>query len=313
MYHPKCKFCKSAKTVKFGLPRWKCGACKRTFRVRRAQRVSRARIEAYVEDRATFGRLGKRWNVDPSTAYRRVMRSLDGRIPLIDRTRRLLALCDGVCLLDAKHVRVEGRPHTLFVAWDRGLGRPIHFILRPGGESETGYWRLLLDLGRAGYAPKAFVSDGVPTLKSFLAEAYPDLPHQRCTVHVFMAARGKAAPGRRSSPRQSAFVGLLRMTLWSRGARTARRRLDRILDVPGLNSRETRSLDLVSRALEDCFVCSDPRYRHLKLPRSSNAIENVMGQIEARLKTRRGAKSCAALKALVNDVLLRVKRQNINQ
>ena len=49
------------------------------------------------------------------------------------------------------------------------------------------------------------------------------------------------------------------------------------------------------------------------LPRSSNAIENVIGQVEARLKTRRGIKSEASMELLVNELLLQVTEQTINQ
>lgn len=232
-------------------------------------------------------------------------------MPLLKRTKMNLASCDGVCILDGKIIRVGGIPHTVFVAWDRGLKKPIHFLSKPGGEKELWYWKLLLELKHIGYAPKAFVSDGILTLKEFLAEAYPDLPHQRCAVHVFLSGRAKALTGGRTSERQRLFVDLIRKIIWSRTLKVAKRRCAKLSTVHQLVYREQRALQFVWQALSSIFVCENPQWQRLRLPRSSNAIENVMGQIEARLKTRRGAKSIQALEMLINELLLNVEEQTI--
>lgn len=311
MYHPSCPFCRSGKVIKYGGKRWLCKHCKRTFRLRKKDRRDRTALNAYVLDRTTHARLGKRWGVHRSTAYRRVQRALERRMPLLRRTKVSLASCDGICFLDGKTIRVNGVLHTAFVAWDRGLGKPIHFLLREGGEKELWYWKLLLDLKQIGYVPKAFVSDGILTLKEFLAETYPDLPHQRCAVHVFLSGRAKACTGGRLTERQKLFVGLVKKIIWSQTLKVAKRRTKRLYDLHGLVARERRALEFVWQALPLIFVCKDPRWQHLHLPRSSNAIENVIGQIEARLKTRRGTKSTQALDRLINELLLNVEKQTI--
>ena len=261
-------------------------------------------------DRTSYARLGKRWGVHRSTAYRRVQRALKYRRSLLERTKQFLESCDGVCLLDGKTVRIHGVQHTIFVAWDRGLGKPIHFLLREGGEKELWYWKLLLDLKGIGYHPKAFVSDGILVLKEFLKEAYTSLPHQRCAVHVFLSARAKALPGR-PNERGRMFVELVRLILWSRSLNEAKKRCRYLYAVQTLARRERQALEFVWQTLEDVFICKDQRFKKLHLPRSSNAIENVMGQIEARLKTRRGTKSLEALELLVNNLLVNVEIQTI--
>lgn len=270
-------------------------------------------VEAYVGDGTTYARLGRRWDIHRSTAYRRLMKALGDRCTLLSRTRRRLSKCDGVCFLDAKHLRLKGTTFTIYVAWDRGFGRPVHFLLKEGGETDLWYWRLLVDLKHLEYVPKAFVSDGYPALRAFISDAYPDLPHQRCIVHVFMWMRSVIAPGKRAGVREQLFVGLARDILWSRSLAMAKRRLEKLEALESLLPKERKALSIMENALEQAFTYAGPRWKHLHLPRSSNAIENVMGQIEARLKTRRGAKSFAATKALLNEVLLRVKRQIINQ
>jgi transposase-like protein len=252
-----------------------------------------------------------RWNVHRSTAYRRVQRALSRRRPLLERTKRNLRLCDGILILDGKHLRIQGKLWTLFVAWDRGFKKPVHHILRKGGEGDVPYWRLLVDLKRLGYVPKGFVSDGILSLKELLSELYPELPHQRCTVHIFLAARAKVATGRKVSTRSKDFVELLRMILWSRTLTEAKRRTQKLWDLRCLTQSERRALEYIWPTLPLCFVCRDRRFRHLRLPRSSNAIENVIGQVEARLKTRRGIKSEASLELLVNELLLQVTEQTI--
>jgi transposase-like protein len=313
MYHPICPVCRSSETVKFSVPRWRCNTCGRTFRNRRAKRKRRAAIEGYVHDRTSYVRLGRRWGVHKSTAYRRVQAALKSRINLLARTKRLLEECDHVLIVDGKHVRIRGVVHTLFVAWDRGLGKPIHYLLKEGGEKDLWYWKLLIDLRHIGYEPKAFISDGVLSFKELVADMYPELPHQRCAVHVFLAARGKTGRSKRHAERISDFIELLKCILWARSLSEARRRFKKIWLIRGLTRRERFVLKFLYPTLLQCFKCTDPKWKKLKLPRSSNAIENVMGQIEARFKTRRGAKSLKATEILINEILLRVKRQIINQ
>lgn len=280
--------------------------------MRRKDHRDRAAIAGYILDRSTYRRLGVRWGVSHMTALRRVRHALARRSSLLSRTKHLFSSSDGICLLDGKHIRINGKLHMLFVAWDRGLGLPIHFMLKEGGEKELWYWRMLTDLKRIGYAPKGFVSDGIQTLKEYLAEAFPDLPHQRCTVHVFLAARAKVGGGGNANERIHEFVELLRQILWSRTLQEASRRFLKLWNGRGLRRKERMALEYIWSALPDCFVCRDPKWRHLRLPRSSNAIENVMGQVEARLKTRRGTKSHASAGLLVNELLLQIKPQVIN-
>lgn len=311
MFHPKCPYCRSPKTIKHGGRRRLCKRCSRSFILRRRDVRDRAAIDGYVKDRSTYERLGVRWKVHRSTAYRRVQRALKRKSSLLERTKRNIHLCDGVLILDGKHLRVRGKLWMLFVAWDRGFKKPVHFILKQGGEGDTPYWRLLVDLKRLGYPFKGFVSDGVRSLKELLAELYPDLPHQRCTVHVFLAARGKLAKGRKTSERSKDFIELLRIILWSRTLSEARRRTEKLWRLKGLTRSERHALEYIWPTLSQCFMCRDTRFRHLKLPRSSNAIENVIGQVEARLKTRRGIKSEASMELLVNELLLQVREQVI--
>jgi len=313
MKHPTCPYCNARKTVKCGWPRWLCKGCKRTFRRRRTDTRDRAAIDAYTKDRSTYKRLGERWHVHRSTAYRRVERALKKKKSILERTKQHLNECDGVLVLDGKWIRIQGKLHTCFVAWDRGFKRPIHFLLKEGGERELWYWKLLVDLERLGYKPKAFVSDGIASLKESLADRYPNLPHQRCTVHIFLAARAKVKGGGVTNARTEDFVKRLRLILWSKTLRGAKQKFQKLWKTKRLTRGEREALKFIWPTLPDCFMCCDPRWRHLKLPRSSNAIENVIGNIEARLKTRRGSKSLEAAECLVNEILLQVSRQVINQ
>ena len=311
MFRPKCPNCRSPKTIKHGEKRWLCKRCGRTFAVKRKDVRDRAAIDGYIKDRSTYERLGVRWKVHRSTAYRRVQRALKQKQPLLERTKRNLHLCDGILVLDGKHLRIHGKLWTLFVAWDRGFKKPVHYILQKGGEGDVPYWRLLVDLKRLGYAPKGFVSDGVQSLKELLSELYPNLPHQRCTVHVFLAARAKVATGRKIPERSKNFIQLLRMILWSRTLTEAKRRTQKLWNIRDLTRCERRAIEYIWPTLPQCFVCCEKRFRYLHLPRSSNAIENVIGQVEARLKTRRGIKSEASMELLVNELLLQVTEQTI--
>jgi transposase-like protein len=315
MYKPTCPFCHGRKIVKYGHPRWKCKnpRCRKTFRLKRKDHRDRSAIAGYVLDRSTYRRLGIRWHVSPATAYRRVQSALSTRYTLLQRTKRSLHLCDGIVILDGKQIRIQGKLHTLFVAWDRELGLPIHFILAEGGEKELWYWKMITELKYIGYIPKGFVSDGIATLKEYLSDAYSNLPHQRCTVHVFLSARGKLGAGKTSDERLGELIELLRLILWSKNLRQSRARFLKLWQTIHLTKNERRVLEFIWSALPECFVCCDQKWKYLHLPRSSNAIENVMGQIEARLKTQRGNKNLDSSKRLINEILLQVTRQVINQ
>jgi hypothetical protein len=281
--------------------------------MKRRDHRDRAAIAGYVLDRSTYRRLSKRWNISLGTAYNRVKRALDERQPLLSRTKQCLTSCDGIVLLDGKHVSIMGKTHTLFVAWDRGLGLPIHFRLQEEGEKELWYWKMMLELKYIGYTPNGFVSDGIVTLKEYLSEAYPTLPHQRCTVHIFLSLRGKLKGSGKKDERAQELIELVKRILWSKNLSVAEERLRCLQQTTHLQPKERPVLNLLAQTLPECFVCCDPKWKYLKLPRSSNAIENVMGQVEARLKTRRGTKSLASARLLVNELLLQVKRQVINQ
>jgi len=313
MFHPSCPHCGSRKTIKYALPRWKCTKknCNKTFTLKRQDNRDRHAINAYVLDRSTYARLGERWKVNKSTAYRRVQKALKNKTMLLDYTKKDLKLCDSVCVLDAKHIRIKGKRCTIFVAWDRSLGKPIHFSVHEEGEKELWYWRLLLDLKRIGYEPKAFVSDGIVVLKEFLNEQYTNLPHQRCTVHIYLNIKSKIAPGRVKDERKEILLERVKDILWSESLLSAKRRLKFLYSNFKLNKKERQALEDLWRILPECFVCRDPKWLYLQLPRSSNSIENVMGQIEARLKTRRGPKSLKSTTLLVNEILTQVKRQEI--
>lgn len=312
MKHPTCPFCNARKTVKYGWPRWLCQKCRRTFRRRRDDVRDRSAIDGYVKDRSTYRRLAKRWNVGLATAFRRVAKALKKKPSLLERTKHHLKKCDGVLVLDGKVIRIQGKLFTCFVAWDRGFKKPIHFLLKEGGEKELWYWRLLVDLERLGYRPKAFVSDGILTLKESLADRYPNLPHQRCTVHIFLAARAKVTGGGKTDERTELFIEHLQQILWSKTLEQAKRKFQTLWQTKRLIRGEREALKYLWPTLPECFVCRDPKFKHLKLPRSSNAIENVIGNIEARLKTMRGVKNLTAAERLVNEVLLQVSEQSIN-
>lgn len=317
MYHPRCVHCSSPKTIKWGKERHRCARCGRTFRLKRPDVRDRHAIDGYVKDRSTYRRLAARWGVDASTAFRRVKRALEKRMSLLVRTKRLISKCDGILVLDGKHIRIGGKRYTIFVAWDRGLGLPVHFILAEGGERELWYWRLLLDLRGVGYVPKAFVSDGIAAIAELARETYEGLPHQRCTVHVFLRARAmlmrRGRMTEKERERYSGMVERLKDILWSETVLTAREMLKNASSRKGLLPAERKALRFVSESMDACFVAADPRWSLLDLPRSSNAIENVIGQVEARLKTRRGTKSIASLETLVNELLLGVRRQITNR
>ncbi len=209
----------------------------------------------------------------------------------------------GILLMDGKWVRILGESFCIHIAYDTGIGVVDYWI--DCTENKQAYGYILRRLHDAGYELRVAVSDGHSSLTTLFEEEH--IPHQRCLFHLLqdlqemLKIHGELFGGNH--------------ILYSR--------LKYILKAPTLEKFVERFEAFRTRSVS-LFTTSKQRYTvqwfwknihdatvHLsfsegEVPRTNNLLENLNGQIEARLKTFRGVKSEKSLHNLLK-VLFRFR------
>ncbi|MDP2691516.1 MAG: transposase [bacterium] len=213
--------------------------------------------------------------------------------PLV-RLRRVLSRASGILIMDGKFVRILGKSHCLHVAYDTAVG-VVNYAL-DDSENATGYAVMMNLLKKEGYKPLAVVSDGHWGIRT-VAQDW-NLPHQRCVFHLLrelkkmLVVRGELYGA--SQVLYSRMKGI-----WK--AKTLEIMADRVNQLRKISfcfhgKRHREALRWFWNHLHDATL-------HFSfggtVPRTSNDLERLNGQIEARIKTMRGVKSKASLRNLI--------------
>lgn len=235
------------------------------------------------------------------TAWRRIQRSQVagvniGKLIILFTPRNVPHL-----LLDGKHFRIGKRPHTLYVAFDGILRKPICWILLPRYELREGYDRIMGFLKYHNCSIDAVISDWHVGLRFSVRDHYPMAIHQHCAAHVLQEAYRRLGGGWFLS------TGLGR-EIWPVMRKIAIG-FDNDIEAEIYLKKMKRKYPDYRRAflvLEKSLV---PMYRfsyrlHLSVPRTSNLIENFMGFLEQRLKTFRGLKTPGTLIQIITSLIL---------
>lgn len=203
----------------------------------------------------------------------------------------------GILLLDATFTKVKGEDRAIMIAYDTGIGVIDYWI--DCTENKTAYSYLFQRLDKIGYKIKCVVSDGHLSLLPIIKEL--NLPHQRCTTHLLRELKRKMV--------RKDFAELTgkNKVLFSRIKGIFKtKRIEDLPDRINFFRLKTEPLfqDKKSKAILDWFWNILPSaVLHLsyeeKVPSTTNVLENLNGQIKARLKTMRGMKSEQSLNNLL--------------
>jgi len=209
-----------------------------------------------------------------------------------------------VLMLDAKHLRIKGRVHTWYLAFDAEKMQPLSWILLPRYELRAGYDRILDRFRKGGIAIQGVVSDWHKGLPASVKDHYPNAVHQHCAFHVMMEIMRKSGGVKilRTETGRAYWKKARRIAIEDSSLEEAKRHLRKLArEYP----EKVRALSVLRRSLPGI-------YRWTELPevleghRTSNRIGNCMNQIEARLKTMRGFKTPdTAAKAISSLLKLR--------
>lgn len=298
----RCTHCDSLQTHRYGERRWHCVACGYTFRpYKKHHRRDRRWLTSYLLDGSSLRRLATRWDVCATTAWNRIQHTTDPRLDAEVLVAFRLPQTVPILLLDAKHFRFHRMPYTLYVAFDGIRKKPLAWALLPRMEIREGYDRLLRLMCRKNYRINAIVSDWHRSIRAAVHDHYAFVVHQRCAAHVLQDALRKLGGVR--------FLGtefgkrhwrlIVKAAMGFSNDICARRYLS---NCEKRYPRYRRAWRVVREALPDIYRFAVlPK---LRIPRTSNDIENFMGFLEQRLKTMRGVKTPKSLIQIVTSLIL---------
>jgi hypothetical protein len=261
-------------------------------------------------DGSSFRRLAQRWGVSHGTAWLRVQRTQNEHI----KPSKLIVLHKPynlqVLLLDGKHFRIHKRPYTLYVALDGLFGKPLCWVLLERYELRDGYDFILRYVQGKKCRIKAVTSDWHHGIIASLEDYYPDAIHQRCAAHVLQDVLRKLGGKRFISSQygRNLWGRIVRVAIRYDHLFVARMQLGRLKKK---YPQYTRAWKILKKSLPDIYQFTS--ISSVQIPRTSNRIENFMGQLEQRLKTFRGMKTPETLiKIITSLIVIKWKNQPKN-
>lgn len=273
----------------YGPGRWHCNACRYTFRPHKKHRhADRRWLASYLLDGSPFRRLGERWGVSGTTAWRRIQRTQDVRIKTGTLIVRSACRDVRILMLDGKHFMIRKKPFTLYVAFDAEKKIPVAWIFLPRYELRDGYDRLLSHLVRENAAVVGIVSDWGTGVRASVHDHFPNVVHQHCAFHVLADTLRKLG-GRKfihTDYGRDLWHRVRRMGIGCDTLAEARQALGALKRT---HPDYLRVWNIFDRQLPSIYEFTKESL--LEEFRTSNRMENFMGVLEQRLKSFRTMKT----------------------
>ena len=256
----------------------------------------RRSAEKWILDRSTLRRVRDRTGKSHVAHYKLSQRYAENISSPLEHFHAHRKEATGILLLDGKWVRIRGESFCIHIAYDAGIGVVDYWI--DCTENKQAYGYILRRLKDAGYDLRVAVSDGHSSLISLFEEE--KIIHQRCLFHLLqdiqemLKIRGELFGG------NHILYSRLKYILKSKTIEifVERLRIFREKSLPLFTSPMQRyAIKWFWFILHDATVHLS--FKAGEVPRTSNLLENINGQIEARLKTFRGIKSEKSLHNLL--------------
>jgi hypothetical protein len=228
--------------------------------------------------------LGDKYRIDPSTAYRRCLRELEGLPHCADVTRSYCGKFCGILLVDGKYLAVKGYERKIPVLY--GIDYLTHDIptyLFSIGENYQTCHKFFTSLRLLNYPLQAVVSDDNINIYQACLSVYPKAVTQLCQNHYKQNIRWEL--NTKSDPTYQGFMG----------------------EIEELFSFKRSLADFNQQAVkiyhhyENDQVCRNVLLRiqknqkqlmgyqnHPGVPMTTNLIESYNSHLEGRLKTIKG-------------------------
>jgi transposase-like protein len=272
--------------------------CGRTFRIQNGKCVRRKKAaEKWLLDRSTLRRIKTRTGTKSHSIHWEQAQKYATHIPSpLEHFKRNSHLVSGILILDGKHVPILGEDHCIHIAYDTGIGVVDYWI--DCTENKTAYGYMVAQLKAAGYPFICVVSDGhfgiVPLIES------ENFSHQRCIFHLLQSLKQFLSQNGELTGGNKVLYARLKYILKTKSIEDLEKRVSwfRKFSAPNFTTKKQKSAlrwlweILPEATIHLCFLSEE-------VPRTTNLLENLNGQIEARLKTFRGVKSEQSLNNLL--------------
>ena len=249
-------------------------------------------------DRSTLRRIEEKTDISFSAKWKQAQKYADHIPEPLDNLRKNLTLASGILMLDGKHVNILGESVCIHIAFDTGIGVIDYWT--DDTENKTAYGYMLRRLNDLGYEPICGISDGHTGITPLLQEER--IPHQLCIFHLLKTLRKILS----SENFFSSEIPPVYRVLYSR--------IKGIFKTTRIENLPQRINDF--RKMQKHW--QTPKHRvalkwfwsvlpnatmglsfEEEIPKTNNMLENLNGQIEARLKTFRGVKSEESLNKIL--------------
>ncbi len=316
------------------MQRWWCRLCRQSFTFRKWKRKHRftdvftqEAVKDFIQGRSSYAVIKERKGVSVGTlsswindSGARCMSPVEVaqflKLPIKNRWSSIL-------LLDAKYLN---RHMVLLLAIDYGTLDIVAWQVTEG-ETETAYRELIDLVEKTGYIIGAIISDGEPSIialtqpqrrRYFVKGSRPRLGivsspvtsprlsgicHQWCVVHAERELNRYTA--KLPQEQQRSLNGLVHELLFAKTVRQAEKWRDQLLAQTFRQTRIHEQIALMIRKRWDLLMTHHTfKVIGRRIPRDTNAIENIISYVNVRLKTMRRLRTIASAQAITNLIVV---------
>lgn len=282
------------------LQRYLCLLCQKNFtcqvankRRRYSQGLTRAAVRRYLEDNTSLRPVAKNFGISARSLLNWVMHYGHNAKSPIEVAHELKPKWSGLLGVDGKELRIKGKQLTVLIAQDVVTFDPVLFCL---AESESireaeRFFLIIKDVLR--YPTKGIVSD-LGRGKIFIArieQIFPGVPHQACVVHYYRYVKRTIPAGKKSPWYHENRI--LRKTVHDLLFAQQFADAEQILKHIQNNRQSFRASyhQTIIRSLERHFSLLSAHFHHPILVRDNNVTENLIKQLNRKIKQSDGFKS----------------------
>jgi hypothetical protein len=323
----RCIFCSSLNTKKhdvrsktrrtyFGkrdyhYRRWFCNNCNRAFKPVKDNPVNfsltiRA-CELYYDAEASYRAISRRLGIAPYRLFK-IINSLGSNCKsTLEVTRELKPKWSGYLFLDEKSIWIKGVEWFLLIAVDLGTQDIVHWDIVPIEDDIHVAWFLMVIKMAIEYPFKGVISDLLKEFYGTTRWLLPGIPHQFCTYHAYRATEFYINYRYRATDKLWAerFLTITRIICRCKSMKTALRALDYLERHQG----ELQRVRLAKRMniLRLRFPYLVKHFKDHNLKSDNNIIENVIRQLNQKLKKVSGFESYETARNSISLLIMRYR------
>ncbi|MBD3271768.1 MAG: hypothetical protein GF384_04425 [Elusimicrobia bacterium] len=299
--HKQCPHCHGTHTRKHGFIyrkkrnldnriiktiRWYCYACKRAFCDTKTIHKFSYAIKAarhYFISRASYRNTARQLHINHMTAYSHIQAVCHRAKMPWELSQELSPQWSGYLLIDSDQIIVHNRPEYLLLGVDAHT-RDIPSAILTRTQTIADWQLLFKTLTDINYPFKALISDGYQSNLTAINETFPHLPRQLCVKHfydeTYRFLRYRPFRQHLDPKKTDLFMKHLHHVLFARSYGHYKGELNHLFNHPKLSHHFFK--EHIKR-LEYFLPYMTPHFFDPNIPRTTNIIENVIGQLDLKL------------------------------